>query len=204
MNHLKICFTSVSLLFSLALGAQNTELFFAFDLEEDSTMSDSCLWSKRYFDSEGRKYHQEWIEACSDSTHWVKWKYRKGKLVSRQVGNDTASVSYRPVYRKFGIYQWVAMDTVSLWPFRMIYSYEDGQLEKEEWLAEDQTPFEKQPRIDHFKRSDTQRQETYLDTENKPFEIRDYLYHEDGSLKEIHFRKLGDKRPYQIVRVYKN
>lgn len=199
---------TTALLFGLGLvafssEAQTTELFYSFDLEADSTMSDSCLWSKRYLDSEGRKYKQEWLGYCGEEKHWKRWKYRSGKMVSQQFGNDTADVLYRPVYRKFGIYQWVAMDTVPQWPGRFVFDYEEGKLFKESRSTLSGKTFAPISRIDHFSKDNKFRRETLFNEKNAPVEIRDYLFDESGNLEEIHFRKVGETSPYRIVRIYR-
>ncbi|MFZ6052419.1 hypothetical protein [Halocola ammonii] len=183
--------------------AQTTELFYSFDLEADSTMSDSCLWSKRYLDSEGRKYKQEWLGYCGEEKHWKRWKYRSGKMVSQQFGNDTADVLFRPVYRKFGIYQWVAMDTVPQWPGRFVFDYEDGVLVKETRSTLSGDNFSPISRVDHFKNGNSFRRETLFNDQNAPVEVRDYYFDESGKLEEIHFRNVGEKSPYRIVRIYR-
>jgi hypothetical protein len=192
------------MLSAFSLHSQTTELFYAFDMEADSALSDSCLWSKRYLDSEGRKYKQEWLGHCDGEKHWTRWKYKSGKMVSQQFGNDTVDVLYSPVYRNFGIFQWVAMDTVPQWPGRFIYDYEDKKLAKELRTTLSGDDFSPVPRIDHFSKGLSYRREAYFNDKNVPVEVRDYFYDESGGLEKIHFRRVGDKEPFRIVKIYRN
>lgn len=204
MSILRTALLTIALMTTSLLQSQTTELFYSFDLEADSTMSDSCLWSKRYLDSEGRKFKQEWLGHCGDEKQWTRWKYKSGKMVSQQFGNDTADVLYRPVYRKFGIYQWVAMDTVSIWPGRYVFEYEDGELTREIRSTLNGESFTPISRVDYFSSDDKHRRETFFNEKNAPVEVRDYYFDEEGNLLKIQFRKVGEKKPFRVVKVYRS